>query len=182
MAPLAQQCSMAPHVRFPGPSVFRVSDSSDTTITLTLTRILIYIISMSDGAGGELYTAMTNALQMVAPQAGDPTGSLPGLFGAFGVVDASAMDSSAGAQAAGTASAAKLGLFPGENPDATKLKEWLVNVGTCTALPRCVGVLMSTPCGTFSVLRFDVGSAQLLRGRGHPAGIPDGDGVIPGGE
>ena len=41
---------------------------------------------MSDGAGGELYTAMANALQMVAPQAGDPTGSLPGLFGAFGVV------------------------------------------------------------------------------------------------
>ncbi|KAL1529178.1 hypothetical protein AB1Y20_000137 [Prymnesium parvum] len=47
------------------------------------------------------------------------------------------------------------------------------------ASPLCLGVLVSTPCNTFSAARFRDGEAPVLRDLEHPTGVPAPDGTLP---
>ncbi|KAL1519275.1 hypothetical protein AB1Y20_022804 [Prymnesium parvum] len=47
------------------------------------------------------------------------------------------------------------------------------------ASPHCLGVLMSTPCNTFSAAPFRDDEAPVLRDLEHPAGVPGPDGSLP---
>ena len=66
----------------------------------------------------------------------------------------------------------------GRHHDLTKddVKLRLIQAAT---LERCVGVLVSTPCSTWSAARFNEGGPAVLRDIERPMGIPDAGGVLP---
>ncbi|KAL1519550.1 hypothetical protein AB1Y20_023065 [Prymnesium parvum] len=48
-----------------------------------------------------------------------------------------------------------------------------------TSRRYCLGVLVSTPCNTFSAARFRDNEAPVLRDLEHPAGVPGPDASLP---
>ena len=75
---------------------------------------------MSTARSDETVAAtLQSALHLVAPQAGSALGNV---YGAYGVTDTHSADSGMSGSSAG---GSRLGAFPGEDPEYSKLREWL---------------------------------------------------------